>query len=96
MISEDPNMLRDYIQRQESFNKTILDEVHTIKRGLYGDTINSVKGLVDRQNDDERERADMKKDITMLKGFRARMIWSGAGFLAAIQGVYEFIKWKAR
>lgn len=96
MTPTETGMLREFIAEQKAFNKTILDEVHTLNRGLYGDQKNGVKGLVQRQEEDESARFDMKKEIHQLKGFRNKMIWTGVGFIAGIQGIWELIKWKAR
>jgi len=89
-------MLKEFIVEQKAFNKTILDEVHTINRGLYGDAKNGVKGLIIRQDEDDRRIEALEKEVGKLKGFRNKVIWTGAGFVAGLQGLWEFIKWKSK
>lgn len=86
-------MLKEFILEQRSFNKEILDEVHTIRRGVYGDKINGVRGLIQRQDDDER-RIDALE--TSVKSMRQKAIWTGAGFIVGLQSLWEFIKWKSK
>jgi len=89
-------MLKDFILEQRSFNKTILDEVHSLNRGIYGDSKNGVKGLIDRQNEDDIRIAALETDVHKLKGFRKQIVWTGAGFLAGLQALWEWIKWKSK
>lgn len=86
-------MLKDFIMEQRSFNKTILDEVHTIKRGLYGDPLNGTQGLIQRQESDEKRIEALEGSV---KTLRQRMIWTGAGFLVGVQSLWEWIKWKSK
>lgn len=57
-------------------------EVNTIKRGVYGDENNNVKGLLQRQDVDELERLNMKEAIQGVKN----NIWKisvGAGLFGS-------------
>lgn len=96
MDAQEHTILFDFVKEQRvmnseqrTFNKTIMDEVRTIKRGMYGDSENGVKGLIQRQEEDE-------KQIKELKGFRNKMIWAGSGLVLGVQGIWEFIKWKSK
>ena len=59
-------------------------EVGSISRAIYGDKVNQVPGLIDRQNADEVE---LKK----LKDFRKKVLWGTGGFLIAFEVLHELI-----
>jgi len=67
--------------------KRIETEVHTIKRGVYGDKDNDVKGLI--QTDREQEMR-----IKSLEDTKKQAIWFGGGALIIIELVWQFIKGK--
>lgn len=89
-------MLKEFIIEQKAFNKTILDEVHALNRGIYGDAKNGTPGLLQRQDRDEKRIETIEGELVKLKGFRNKVIWTGAGFVAGIQGLWELIKWKSK
>lgn len=64
--------------------KQIQQDVNSIKRAIYGDEMNKVPGLIDRQIIDEKE-------IARLKDAKKKFYWIAAGFLMAIQFVREFV-----
>jgi hypothetical protein len=72
-----------------ALQKKTLDEVGSIKRAIYGDGINKVPGLIERQLSDET-------DIRRLKDSRKKFMWIVAGFVAALQflreGIINFFK----
>lgn len=65
--------------------ETMQQDVSSIKRAVYGDPINQVPGLIERQNKDEAA-------IQSLKEGRKKLGWVLAGFIAAIQAVYFLFK----
>jgi len=93
-------MLKEFIEDYKEFKVTILNEVHSLNRGLYGDPKNGVKGLIQRQDDDERRISQLEQDTkeikSSVKGIRNKLIWSGAGFVAGLQALWEFVKWKSK
>lgn len=96
MDAQEHAVLFEFVKEQRIFNgevrnfmKTSMDEIKTIKRGMYGDSANGVKGLIQRQEEDE---AKIKK----LEGFRNRMIWFGSGIVIGLQAIVEFFKFKSK
>jgi hypothetical protein len=69
--------------RQDHFMR----EVETIKRGIYGDSVNNVAGLLE---------TDRKQDgrIHNLEEAKKRAIWTGGGILVAIELLWQFVRSK--
>lgn len=66
------------------------NDIAHIKRGLYGDPVNKLPGLIDRQIEDEAE-------IKKLKDQQSRTLWIVTGFGAAVSVIFNFLKelfWK--
>lgn len=49
------------IKKFDEFAKETKQELGTIKRGVYGDEANGVKGLIERQNEDEERMDKMER-----------------------------------
>lgn len=100
MDAGETTMLREFIEDYKVFKVTILNEVGSIKRGVYGDSVNGVRGLIQRQDEDEKRIRQLEQDTkeikASVKGFRNKLIWTGAGFVAGLQALWEFIKWKSK
>lgn len=73
MNSDESQLLRD-----------IRDEVQEIRRGLYGDPVNKVRGLVQRQEEDEVR-------IDKLEEFRKRIIWVWGIVVTAVVALWELV-----
>lgn len=65
--------------------KRMEDEIHTIKRGVYGDEPNGVKGLIQT---DKEQHTRIKK----LENGRNKFLWFGGGVLAVIEIIIQLIK----
>lgn len=65
--------------------KRMEGEIHTIKRGVYGDEPNGVLGLIDTdKSQDLRIKAIEDKDN--------KRVWMGVGALAIIEMIIQVIK----
>lgn len=65
--------------------KRMEGEIHTIKRGVYGDEPNGVLGLIDTdKSQDLRIKAIEDKD--------SKRVWMGLGALAVIEIIIQVIK----
>lgn len=62
--------------------KRIEDDIHTIKRGVYGDEANGVKGLIET---DREQHQRIKK----LEEVKSKAVWVVAGGA----GVFELLHW---
>jgi hypothetical protein len=69
---------------EEKLDK-ILSEVDQIKRGLYGDAVNKVPGLM-------QDHYELKTDVKKLKDGRKKIMWVSAGFIAAVQAIWFYLK----
>lgn len=65
----------------------IEDEVHTIKRGIYGDEPNHVKGLI-------KTDAEQEERIVKLEDARKKTLWMIGGGLLVIEAVMQIAKFK--
>jgi hypothetical protein len=63
-------------------------EIQTIKRGVYGDQQNKVKGLIQT---DLEQHVRIKK----LEDVKKKAIWIAAGFILAVEGIMALIKLNA-
>lgn len=90
-------LLRAFITRQDEHNKKMMGEIATIKRGLYGDETNLVKGLMERQLEDERNIEQLEKStdnrLRKLENGEKKKAWMAAGFLAAVEIIVQVAKW---
>jgi len=59
-------------------------EVNTVKRGVYGDEENGIKGLIHTNH-------EQQKDIDSLKETRKKGMWIFSGALMALQGLWHLI-----
>src|SRR6185295_18143589 len=78
-------MLEGFIDTQKAHNKNILDDVHTIKRGVYGDEKNKVKGLI--QTDIEQHER-----IKSLEDTRRKFIYMATAAVLVIEGLIHLLK----
>lgn len=60
-------------------------DVQTIKRGVYGDQQNKVKGLIQT---DQEQHLRIKK----LENVKSKVIWIGLGIILAFEAIIAFIK----
>lgn len=67
--------------------KRIEAEVHTIKRGVYGDKDNDVKGLI--QTDREQDAR-----IRSLEDTKKQALWFGGGAIVIIELIWLVVKEK--
>lgn len=62
----------------------IHNDVDELRRGIYGDPKNKVKGLIDTDRE-QHER------IKSLEDTRKKGLWVGGGILLALQGFWHLI-----
>lgn len=62
-------------------------EIATIKRGIYGDPQNKVKGLIETDKDQEARIKSLEDD-------RKKVKWTAAGLVVGLQGLAEVLKHK--
>lgn len=60
---------------ENSILQEILEEVHTIKRGLYGDEKNKTKGLIQKQEEDHARFEKNEARISSLEESRTKLKW---------------------
>jgi len=65
--------------------KRMEDEIHTIKRGVYGDEPNGVKGLIATDREQHQR-------IKSLEDNRKKLLWFGGGILAMVELIIQIIK----
>jgi len=65
--------------------KRMEEEIHTIKRGVYGDEPNQVKGLIQT---DREQHLRIKK----LEDGRRKFLYFGAGVLAVVEIIIQLVK----
>lgn len=73
-------MTEDRIGEVLKVLKEIQTDVGSISRAIYGDHVNKVPGLIERQIQDELE-------IKRLKDAKKKFIWAATGFVIALQVV---------
>ena len=73
--------LKDMKLAQDHFMR----EISTIKRGIYGDEENMVKGLIEI----DREQHDRIRSLEQSKN---KVYWFGSGFVLSWPLIYEFVK----
>jgi hypothetical protein len=85
MTTEETSHIDKRFDSLEKSIKELATETAEIKRGVYGDAKNQVPGLIQTdRNQDER--------LTSLENTRSKFIWWTAGALAAVEGVWHWIK----
>lgn len=96
MSEMENNLLREFIQRQEDFNKTHSENTKKILRGLYGEEENGTIGLVDRvinaENDIKNHKEETGKKFKKQDDFRNKLGWGTAGFILAIEVAWKGVK----
>lgn len=70
---------------QEAFNGKLMEEVSTIKRGVYGDQPNQTPGALSRI-------AMLEQKVKKLFSDRKKAIWVGSGAIIGVGGLVELIK----
>lgn len=61
------------------------NEIHEIKRGVYGDPVNRVKGLIDTDREQHTR-------IKSLEDGRKKFLYFGGGALVIIEIIIQIIK----
>ena len=61
--------------------------IEEIRRGLYGDKQNGVKGLIDNRDEDHRR-------ILKLEDTKKKMLWTGGGIIIAVELLWHSLKHK--
>ncbi len=75
---------QDKMERKQEF---FMREVETIKRGIYGDEMNGVRGLMETDK-------EQHKRIKSLETDRSKFYWMGGGLAISWPVVWHFIKEK--
>ena len=75
------------LQKIELRQDHSMREVESIKRGIYGDIPNGVKGLIEIDK-------DQSSRIHRLEDVKKKAIWTGGGILVAIEVIWQFVKSK--
>lgn len=66
MTNKESSLIQKVLDNQEELSQKVdeIDEnIHSIYRAVYGDEQNNVRGLLDRQDDDERVHEQLQNDI---------------------------------
>lgn len=72
--------------------KEIKSEVRTIRLGLYGDKVNKIPGLIDRQESNEQKFKEVDKRLDHVEQKQYKMfVWGGA-ILTGLNIAWNFIK----
>jgi len=79
------NSIQQFIGAQNQHNKNIAEDISAMKRGLHGDQINSVEGLIVRQQRDEQRLDKIERKISKVQ-------WVGFGVLITINVAWIIIK----
>ncbi len=85
MSEMENSLLKEFIQRQEDFNKAHSENTQKILRGLYGEEENGTIGLVDRMQNAE---VKLKKHDNMHK----KIGFGALGFLIAVEIAWKGLK----
>lgn len=75
-------LLQDVLDRL----KIIEDDVETIELGVYGDTKNEVKGLIQNVR-------ELQKAVQKLQDQWKKVVYFSAGVVAVIEIVWRVLKW---
>lgn len=75
-------LLQDVLDRL----KIIEDDVETIELGVYGDTKNEVKGLIQNVR-------ELQKAVQKLQDQWKKVVYFSAGGVAVIEIVWRVLKW---
>lgn len=75
----------ELIKKFDVFAEETKKELANIKRGVYGDQVNGVKGLIERQNEDE-ERMD-KMERVLYK----TAVWLGV-IVIGLDAIWNIVK----
>jgi len=65
--------------------ETIRHELHTVKRGVYGDKENGRPGLIETD-------LEQHKRIKNLEEFRNKAVWIAAGAIAVVEVLTHLLK----
>jgi RNA binding exosome subunit len=86
----------DKIDRVLSLLEDHTKDLATIKRGVYGDPVNKVSGLIDTDRMQDEVLKDHQNQINELKEENKKRKWTLAGFSAAISItggiIWHFVK----
>ena len=77
--------LAETLNKIELKQEYFMREVETIKRGIYGDSANQVKGLIHTDQDQD-------KRIRSLEDTKSKIYWTGGGLLVSGELIWQFIK----
>lgn len=66
------------------------ENVDTIKRGVYGDPTNGVKGLIQKQEDDHARFERNEGRIAKLEAFKVKATWIWTAFSTSVFLALEF------
>jgi len=75
--------LEDILQRLHLAEQ----QINTIQRGVYGDSKNEVKGLIQIVR-------DIEKTVKQIQDYRKKVIYFSGGALAVIEIIVQIVKWK--
>ena len=61
-----------------------------LERGMYGDMENGVRGLIQRQEDDERTSTDLIERINKIE-YNNKLAWRGVSGLIGSGGLFYYL-----
>lgn len=87
MSIEETRHLDDKFDQVFKKLNTLQEEVYTIKRGVYGDMPNGVKGLI---------KTDIEQDerIKSLEVIKSKAMWTGSLIFVSFEVIWLIVKYK--
>ncbi len=79
--------IAETLKEMRTYQNEMKVEVATIKRGIYGDRENGVKGLIETDREQHARIVDLEQT-------KSKALWVGGGILVSIEVGWQFIKHK--
>lgn len=77
---------------QLTFHGSVHEDLKTIKRGIYGDEKNEVKGLIERQNADDEKIKRLHKRIDVVEKKQNWFMAIASGLMIGLQLAANYFK----
>lgn len=76
----------------DTFAREMRDDMATLKRGVYGDPANKVKGLLQRQDDDDEWKEGIEDRIEKSERKQWKLSVMVTGLLVGMDAAWNFFK----
>lgn len=77
--------VNEFMIQQETQNTKVIEEIDSVKRGVYGDPQNQNPGLLDRQKVTE-------ETVRRIKSKQSKTFWWASGAVAGLNVAIYFVK----